>query len=195
VGQGQKSDHGPSLSRCVYGQAFPPLSPLPDRGGHRPVTMRGGRCTGLTGARPPVPTPPAVRRQVWGLQPPPTAGPVSFEAARLSPLRKLVTALLLMAEEAIDDAGCWESALARGPNDRYRNDWTSAPNGASVSSYRCGPFGLVSDPAPLTIPPLWGFGGDGANAVATDKELRCRIATHTVRRGYGGQAHEEASKT
>ena len=34
------------------------------------------------------------------------------------------------------------------------------------------PFGLVSDPAPLAIPPLWGFGGDGARAVATERICR-----------------------
>src|SRR5438874_7725051 len=53
-----------------------------------------------------------------------------------------------------------------------RSDWTSAANRASVSSCRCGPFGLVSDPAPLAIPSLWGFGGDGACAVATEKDLK-----------------------
>jgi hypothetical protein len=31
------------------------------------------------------------------------------------------------------------------------------------------PFGLISDPAPLAIPPLWGFGGDGVFAVATER--------------------------
>jgi hypothetical protein len=47
-----------------------------------------------------------------------------------------------------------------------RNDWTSVANRALVlsvdedlASYR--------DPAPLAIPPLWGFGGDGACTVAT----------------------------
>jgi hypothetical protein len=30
-------------------------------------------------------------------------------------------------------------------------------------------FCLVSDPAPLAIAPLWGFGGDGACAVATER--------------------------
>ena len=28
---------------------------------------------------------------------------------------------------------------------------------------------MISDPAPLAIPPLWGFGGDGACAVATER--------------------------
>ena len=31
--------------------------------------------------------------------------------------------------------------------------------------------GLVQDPAPLAIPPLRGFGGDGGGAVATEKDL------------------------
>src|ERR1043166_1476752 len=35
---------------------------------------------------------------------------------------------------------------------------------------------------PAGIPPLRGFGGDGACAVATEKDLRCRNATHPVRR-------------
>src|SRR6266446_3793377 len=30
-------------------------------------------------------------------------------------------------------------------------------------------FGPVLDPAPLAIPPLWGFGGDGACAVTTER--------------------------
>jgi hypothetical protein len=59
--------------------------------------------------------------------------------------------------------------LRQQPDIPCRNDWTSAANRASVSSVDVALFASSLDPAPLAIPPLWGFGGDGACAVATER--------------------------
>src|SRR5262249_27473946 len=42
-----------------------------------------------------------------------------------------------------------------------KKDWTSAAIAASVSLYRSGAFASYLGPAPLAMPPQWGFGGDG----------------------------------
>jgi hypothetical protein len=50
------------------------------------------------------------------------------------------------------------------------------------------------DPAPLAIPPLWGFGGDGACAVATE-DLKDVAPQHTHQdEGRESQAREETGK-
>jgi Protein of unknown function (DUF3489) len=51
-----------------------------------------------------------------------------------------------------------------------RKEWTSAANGASLCHAEIGPVGPIQDPAPLAMVPLRGFGGDGAGAVATEKD-------------------------
>ena len=51
------------------------------------------------------------------------------------------------------------------------------------------------DPAPLAMPPLWGFGGDGARAVANRKDLKDVASQHTQQdKGRACQAREEACK-
>jgi hypothetical protein len=50
-----------------------------------------------------------------------------------------------------------------------RNDWTSVANRASVLLVDVALFASSWIPPSLAIPPLWGFGGDGACAVATER--------------------------
>jgi hypothetical protein len=62
----------------------------------------------------------------------------------------------------------------------------------TVAMPRSGLVGPDRDPAPLATPPLWGFGGDGADAVATGKDPQ-NVASQSPRKDQVG-AHREPSE-
>src|SRR5450631_1146523 len=60
------------------------------------------------------------------------------------------------------DKGLTQTVERLAPNFHRRKEWTSSANGASLCHAEIRPVGRIRDPAPLAMPPLWGFGGDGA---------------------------------